>query len=186
MHAPAARAGGHALDLSMISARGQGRSIGERTLFAGAICLLHPGKRYRLLGANGSGRPPLWSPGGRRGAGRKFGLDSAAIPSGLELPAQVRRSPLATLSGGFRLRVLVAQVLESAPNSLLHGHTSHLDILSIRWLEMLLVGFPAPVLVIIHNHRFLDNCGHRNSGHRLRGGDRLRGQPRPLPRGQGG
>ena len=64
--------------------------------------------------------------------------------------------------------MLVAQVLDSAPNSLLlDGHTNHLDILSIRWLEMLLIGFPAPVLVIIHNHRFLDNCGHWGSGHRL-------------------
>ena len=105
---------------------------------------------------------------------------AAATPQGLGLPAEVHRSPLSTLSGGCRLRVLFAQVLESASDSLLlDGHTSHLDILAIRWLEMLLIGFPALVLVIIHNHRSLDNCGHRDSGHRLRGDDRLRGQPRP-------
>ena len=38
----------------MISASGLGRSFGNRTFFAGAICLLHPGKRYRLVVADGS------------------------------------------------------------------------------------------------------------------------------------
>ena len=83
---------------------------------------------------------------------------AAAILEGLGLPAKVHRDPLSTLSGGFRLRVLLAQVLASAPDALLLDEpTNHLDILSIRWLEKFLRDFPGPVAVISHDHRFLDN-----------------------------
>ena len=83
---------------------------------------------------------------------------AAAILEGLGLPAKVHRQPLSTLSGGFRLRVLLAQVLASAPDALLLDEpTNHLDILSIRWLEKFLRGFRGPVVVISHDHRFLDN-----------------------------
>ena len=83
---------------------------------------------------------------------------AAAILEGLGLPGKVHRQPLSTLSGGFRLRVLLAQVLASAPDALLLDEpTNHLDILSIRWLEKFLRGFRGPVVVISHDHRFLDN-----------------------------
>jgi len=83
---------------------------------------------------------------------------AAEILEGLGLPAEVHRRPLSTLSGGFRLRVLLAQVLASAPDvMLLDEPTNHLDILSIRWLEKFLRDFTGPVVVISHDHRFLDN-----------------------------
>ncbi len=83
---------------------------------------------------------------------------AAAILEGLGLPDHVHRDPLSTLSGGFRLRVLLAQVLASAPDVLLLDEpTNHLDIVSIRWLEKFLRGFRGPVVVISHDHRFLDN-----------------------------
>ena len=83
---------------------------------------------------------------------------AAAILEGLGLPARVHGDPLSTLSGGFRLRVLLAQVLGSAPDALLLDEpTNHLDILSIRWLEKFLRGFRGPAVVISHDHRFLDN-----------------------------
>ena len=82
---------------------------------------------------------------------------AATILEGLGLPAEVHRRPLSTLSGGFRLRVLLAQVLASAPDVLLLDEpTNHLDILSIRWLEKFLREFAGPVVVISHDHRFLD------------------------------
>ena len=83
---------------------------------------------------------------------------AAEILEGLGLPAEVHRQPLSTLSGGFKLRVLLAQVLAGAPDVLLLDEpTNHLDILSIRWLEKFLHDFAGPVAVISHDHRFLDN-----------------------------
>jgi ATPase subunit of ABC transporter with duplicated ATPase domains len=88
-----------------------------------------------------------------------YGLESeaAAILEGLGIPASVHEQPLRTLSGGFKLRVLLAQVLASNPNVLLLDEpTNHLDIVTIRWLEKFLLGYEGAVLVISHDRRFLD------------------------------
>ena len=83
---------------------------------------------------------------------------AAEILEGLGIPAAVHRKPLSTLSGGFKLRVLLAQALAGKPDILLLDEpTNHLDILSIRWLEKFLRAFNGPVVVISHDHRFLDN-----------------------------
>ncbi len=83
---------------------------------------------------------------------------AGAILEGLGIPASIHRDPLSTLSGGFRLRVLLAQVLAGAPDALLLDEpTNHLDILSIRWLEKFLREFPGPMVLVSHDHRFLDN-----------------------------
>ncbi len=83
---------------------------------------------------------------------------AATILEGLGLPEKVHRRPLSALSGGFKLRVLLAQVLAGSPDVLLLDEpTNHLDIVSIRWLEKFLQDFAGPVAVISHDHRFLDN-----------------------------
>jgi ATPase subunit of ABC transporter with duplicated ATPase domains len=84
------------------------------------------------------------------------------VLEGLGIPTEVHRQALSTLSGGFKLRVLLAQVLASEPDALLLDEpTNHLDILSIRWLEKFLESYKGTAIVISHDHRFLDNiCTH--------------------------
>ena len=83
---------------------------------------------------------------------------AAAILEGLGIPAETHDRPLSMLSGGYKLRVCLAQVLAGAPDALLLDEpTNHLDVLSIRWLEKFLQAFPGPVVVVSHDHRFLDN-----------------------------
>jgi ATPase subunit of ABC transporter with duplicated ATPase domains len=94
-----------------------------------------------------------------------YTLESRAgeVLEGLGIPTEVHRNPLSTLSGGFKLRVLLAQVLAADPDALLLDEpTNHLDILSIRWLEKFLVeSYKGTAIVISHDHRFLDNiCTH--------------------------
>lgn len=87
-------------------------------------------------------------------------LESRAgeILEGLGIPTEQHPNLLSTLSGGFKLRVLLAQVLAASPDALLLDEpTNHLDILSIRWLEKFLIDYPGLAVVISHDHRFLDN-----------------------------
>jgi ATPase subunit of ABC transporter with duplicated ATPase domains len=80
------------------------------------------------------------------------------ILEGLGIPKASHRRPLSTLSGGFKLRVLLAQVLLGGPDVLLLDEpTNHLDILSIRWLEKFLAAYKGCAVVISHDQRFLDN-----------------------------
>ena len=82
---------------------------------------------------------------------------AAEILEGLGIPAKLHAQNLSVLSGGYKLRVLLAQVLVSAPDILLLDEpTNHLDIVTIRWLEKFLCQFPGCVVVISHDRRFLD------------------------------
>ena len=93
-----------------------------------------------------------------------YALESRAaeILEGLGIESSVHAEPLSVLSGGYKLRVLLAQLLTGAPDLVvLDEPTNHLDILSIRWLERFLCGIKGCALIVSHDHRFLNNvCTH--------------------------
>ena len=82
-----------------------------------------------------------------------------SILSGLGIAAQYHDKPLKSLSGGYKLRVLLAQTLFQRPSILLLDEpTNHLDIVSIQWLEQFLkTTFKGLIVFISHDVEFIDN-----------------------------
>ncbi len=93
-----------------------------------------------------------------------YSAHSAAsqILDGLGISLAVHEQPMHILSGGHKLRVLLAQLLYSDPDvMLLDEPTNHLDIFSIRWLEEYLQNFPGTLLLSSHDRHFLNAvCTH--------------------------
>ena len=82
---------------------------------------------------------------------------AAALLSGLGIEHARHDRPMRELSGGFRLRVLLAQALFAQPDLLLLDEpTNHLDIASIQWLEGYLREFPGAFVVVSHDRHFLN------------------------------
>ena len=82
---------------------------------------------------------------------------AAALLSGLGIEHARHDRPMRELSGGFRLRVLLAQALFGQPDLLLLDEpTNHLDIASIQWLEGYLREFPGAFVVVSHDRHFLN------------------------------
>ncbi|XDD42102.1 ATP-binding cassette domain-containing protein [Leptospira sp. WS60.C2] len=77
---------------------------------------------------------------------------------GLGIPTSAHNRPLNFLTGGFKLRVLLAQVLFLKPDVLLLDEpTNHLDIKTIHWLEELLTNYEGVVIVISHDRHFINS-----------------------------
>ncbi len=68
------------------------------------------------------------------------------------------RSPVASLSGGERNRLLLAQMFSQPANVLvLDEPTNDLDMDTLELLEELLANFPGTVFLVSHDREFLDN-----------------------------
>lgn len=82
---------------------------------------------------------------------------AAKLLEGLGIREEWHHQPLNVLSGGYKLRVLLAQVLFGRPDILLLDEpTNHLDLFSIKWLEGYLRNFPGTLLVTSHDRDFLN------------------------------
>ena len=88
--------------------------------------------------------------------------DAAALLMGLGIEEQFHEGPLKSLTGGLKLRTLLAQALFGKPEGLLLDEpTNHLDIGAIAWLEEALKDFQGAVLFITHDRSFLQNLATR-------------------------
>lgn len=79
------------------------------------------------------------------------------ILAGLGFSEDEQQRPLATFSGGWRMRVMLARILLQTPDILLLDEpTNHLDLPSIKWLENYLQSFEGSIVIVSHDRYFLD------------------------------
>ncbi|MCW8964078.1 MAG: ABC-F family ATPase [Gammaproteobacteria bacterium] len=81
---------------------------------------------------------------------------------GVGIPTEQHYGPMSEVAPGWKLRVLLAQVLFSDPDiMLLDEPTNNLDINAIRWLEGVLNERNCNMIIISHDRHFLNSvCTH--------------------------
>ena len=81
---------------------------------------------------------------------------------GTGIPVEQHAGPMSAVAPGWKLRVLLAQVLFSEPDiMLLDEPTNNLDINTIRWLETVLNERNCTMIIISHDRHFLNSvCTH--------------------------
>jgi ATP-binding cassette, subfamily F, member 3 len=81
----------------------------------------------------------------------------SAILAGLGFDEAAQGRLFDTFSGGWRMRVMLAQLLLMEPDLLLLDEpTNHLDLPSIQWLEEYLRDFRGAFVIVSHDREFLD------------------------------
>jgi len=94
--------------------------------------------------------------------GYEMEANAAKLLTGLGFPEDQHTKSMNTLQGGWKLRILLAQVLFAKPDILLLDEpTNHLDMQSIEWLCSFLNTYEGTLVVISHDRYFLNQvCTH--------------------------
>ncbi len=88
--------------------------------------------------------------------------EAEKLLNGLNLEQKDYTKKMSELSGGDKVKVLLAQSLFGNPDLLiLDEPTNHLDFQAIKWLEEFLIDFDKTIIVVSHDRHFLNNvCTH--------------------------
>ncbi|MHB8584389.1 MAG: ABC-F family ATP-binding cassette domain-containing protein [Thermoplasmatota archaeon] len=92
------------------------------------------------------------------------GEEGSALLEDLGFTGEDLARPVASLSGGERTRLFLAQALSHADPSgviFLDEPTNHLDVETIEWLEDWLLEFQGTSVFVAHDRAFLDNVATR-------------------------
>lgn len=92
----------------------------------------------------------------------KFEETAGLILAGLGFKKDMLKKATKDMSGGWRMRVSLAQALFAAPTFLLLDEpTNHLDLEACVWLENYLAGYKRCLILVSHSQDFLDGvCTH--------------------------
>ncbi|HKJ10183.1 MAG TPA: ATP-binding cassette domain-containing protein [Gammaproteobacteria bacterium] len=86
---------------------------------------------------------------------------AARLLDGLGFRPEQIQAPVTSFSGGWRMRLNLAQALMCRSDLLLLDEpTNHLDLDAVLWLEDWLRGYPGTLLLISHDREFLDEVVH--------------------------
>ncbi|MET1179299.1 ATP-binding cassette domain-containing protein [Peribacillus simplex] len=88
--------------------------------------------------------------------------EASILLKGLGIAEDLHTKKMAELTGGDKVKVLLAQALFGKPDVLLLDEpTNHLDLKAIKWLEEFLINFENTVIVVSHDRYFLNKvCTH--------------------------
>ncbi len=87
---------------------------------------------------------------------------AARLMAGLGFSEAQMQQPVGSFSGGWRMRLNLAQALMCRSDLLLLDEpTNHLDLDAVLWLQEWLRAYPGTVLLISHDRDFLDLCVNR-------------------------
>ena len=89
--------------------------------------------------------------------GYELETNAKANLTGLGIGPEDYNRPVESFSGGWKMRIALAQILTMQPDFLLMDEpTNHLDVESIEWLEEWIRNFPNPLVMTSHDREFMN------------------------------